>query len=129
MSIERGKIREFAAATQSSNAEYGAADPVVPITFLTTAAFLWEPEGEADFRALGFDLARMLHGSERFVFHGPMPRAGATLSVSTHVGDEYTKEGSRGTMRFGTIVHEFRDPEGVLVAEQVSTLIELAGQE
>lgn len=130
MTIERGKIREFAAATYARNPVYMSPDPVVPVTFLTTAQFLWEPSGEADARALGFDLARMLHGREEYVFHGPLPRAGTTLSVSTRLTDQLNKEGSRGgSMRFGTIVHEFRDPSGALVAEQFSTLIETSGNQ
>ncbi len=38
---------------------------------------------------------------------------------------EWTKEGRRGgTMRFITTVNEFRDAAGVLVAEQITTLVE-----
>ncbi|HVF74474.1 MAG TPA: MaoC family dehydratase N-terminal domain-containing protein [Acidimicrobiales bacterium] len=123
--IERGKVREFARATQSDNPAYDAPDAVVPPTFLTTAAMTWEPAEEIGAKDLGYELARLLHGEEEYVFHGPPPRAGTTLTVSARLGEQWEKEGKRGgVMRFATIVHEFRDTTGSLVAEQRSTLVE-----
>jgi N-terminal half of MaoC dehydratase len=124
--VERGKIREFAAAMQSDDAAYQGPDAVVPPTFLTTAA-QWAP---AEARvAHGFERARLLHGEQEFVFHGPPPRAGQVLLAREHVADRYEKEGKRGgTMRFAVIVTEFRDAEGALVAESRSTLIERAAK-
>jgi hypothetical protein len=122
--VERGKIREFAAAMQSADPAYAGADAIIPPTFLTTAA-QWAPPGaRADH---GFERARLLHGEQEFVFHGPLPRAGQVLDASEHVADRYEKEGKRGgTMRFAVIVTEFRDTDGTLVAEARSTLIERA---
>jgi hypothetical protein len=122
--IERGAIREFAAAMQSGNPAYHGPEAVIPPTFLTTAV-RWAPE---DARAQhGFDRRRLLHGEQEFVFHGPLPRAGQTLYASEHVGGRYEKEGKRGgTMRFVVLVTQFRGAEGALVAEARSTLIERA---
>jgi hypothetical protein len=122
--VERGKIREFAAAMQSDDPAYQGADAVVPPTFLATAA-QWAP---AEARvAHGFDRRRLLHGEQEFVFHDALPRAGQVLHASEHVAERYEKEGKRGgTMRFAVIVTEFRNDDGTLVAEARSTLIERA---
>lgn len=122
--IERGKIREFAAAMQSTAAAYSGDDAIIPPTFLATAGQWATPGARLDH---GFDRARLLHGEQEFVFHGPPPRAGDRLTASEHVAQRYEKEGKRGgKMRFAVIVTEFRDPAGALVAEAKSTLIERA---
>jgi hypothetical protein len=123
--IERGKIREFARATMSRNSDYDAPDAVVPPTFLTTARFFWEPAGQSPFRELGLNLKRTLHAGEEFIFHGAPPRAGVVLSVTSHLAERYEKQGKRGgTLRFGTVVTEFWDSAGMLVAEQRTTVVE-----
>jgi hypothetical protein len=82
MVVERGKIREFAAAMQSQDPAYAGPDAVVPPTFLTSSA-LWAPEGaRVD---AGFDRGRLLHGEQEYVFHGPLPRAGQVLTCSGEV--------------------------------------------
>jgi hypothetical protein len=122
--VERGKIREFAAAMQSTNPAYDAVDAVVPPTFLASVA-LWTPEGARP--DTGFDRKRLLHGEQEYVFHGPPPRAGDRLSVEYRLADRYEREGRRGgTMKFVVIVAEFRDADGKLVAEQRSTVVETA---
>jgi N-terminal half of MaoC dehydratase len=122
--VERGKIREFAAAMQSDDPAYQGADAVVPPTFLTTAA-QWAPAGARV--AHGFDRGRLLHGEQEFVFHDALPLAGQVLHAREHVAERYEKDGKRGgTMRFAVIVTEFRNADGTLVAEARSTLIERA---
>ena len=130
MPVERGKIREFARAAQSRNEAYSGPEAVIPPTFLTTAAMSWEPAGASPAAELGFDLRRVLHGEEEYIFHGPLPRAGDTLQVTGRLGDRWEKEGRRGgVMRFARIIHEFRSPDGTLVAEQRTTVIETAAKE
>jgi hypothetical protein len=120
--VERGKIREFATAAQSTNPAYFRPDAVVPPTFLTSVG-LWTPE---DARPdIGFDIKRLLHGEQEYVFYGPPPHAGDRLNVEYSIADRYEKEGRRGgTMRFAVLVAEFRDESGHLVAEQRSTVVE-----
>lgn len=122
--LERGKIREFTAAMQSENPAYQGEHAVIPPTFLTTAA-QWAPPGA---RAQhGFERARLLHGEQEYIFHGPLPRACEVLQAREYVAQRYEKEGKRGgTMRFAVLVTEFRDDSGALVAEARSTLIERA---
>ena len=125
MTVERGKIREFARATMSSDAEY-LDNPVsvIPPTFLTTTSF-WNPPGRSIFASVKMDLRRLLHGGQEYTFHGPPPAAGTTLTVRTRVDDIYEKVGKRGgTMTFVITVTEFRDETGRLVAEARSTAIE-----
>jgi hypothetical protein len=122
--LERGKVREFAKAMQSENPAYEAEAAVIPPTFLATAALWATPGARAD---AGFDRARLLHGQQEFIFHGPVPRVGTALSARERVEKRYEKEGKRGgTMRFAVLVTEFRDEAGNLVAEGRSTLIERA---
>lgn len=122
--IERGKIREFSKATKATRSDYEGERAVIPPTFLATSV-LWEPD-DADFlSATGFDLSRVLHAGTEYVFHGELPRAGDVLTVSSHIADRYEKDGKRGgTMKFAILATEFRDASGVLVAEQLATIIE-----
>jgi hypothetical protein len=72
-------------------------------------------------------MRRVLHGEEEYIFHGPPPRVGQTLSVLSRLDERWEKEGRRGgTMRFARIVNEFRDSTGALVAEQRSVVVETA---
>lgn len=125
--IERGKIREFARAAKSKDVAYDGPQAVIPPTFLTTARASWAPAEESRSMDLGFDLRRVLHAEEEYVFHGPPPTAGQTLTATTRPGDRYEKEGKRGgVMRFAVMVTEFRDESGELVAEQRTTIVETA---
>lgn len=121
--IERGKIREFAAATQSSAPEY-LDGTTSPATFLISSSFWAPPAARPDH---GFDRRRLLHGEQEYRFVGPPPRAGQVLVAQTSLVERYEREGKRGgTMRFAVYVTEFRDESGALVAEQHSTFIETA---
>ena len=66
--LERGKVLEFARATQSANPAYSADEPVIPATFLTTARLVWEPREENPMVGVGLDLRRVLHGEEEYAF-------------------------------------------------------------
>jgi hypothetical protein len=122
--VERGKIREFAAAMQSDSADYQSKDAVIPPTFLATSSF-WAPEGARP--DVGFDRKRLLHGEQEYIFHGPPPKAGDVLQATSFIADRYEKAGKRGgTMRFAVVVTEFRDGNGALRAEQRTTLVETA---
>jgi hypothetical protein len=125
--LERGKIREFARATFSTNASYvDDPRPFVPATFLTTMAF-WSGPGTDPWEAVKMDQSRGLHAEQEYVFHGPPPRAGTTLTAQSRVTDITTKPGRRGgELTFVTMVTEFRDETGRLVAESILTGVETA---
>jgi hypothetical protein len=126
--VERGKIMEFAAATQSRNPAYWQGEhPVAPPTFLTTQMFWqeWAGEGANPWQAVHLDQQRGMHAEQEYVFHGPPPRAGTTLTATSRIEDVYTKEGRRGGMlTFAVMVTEFRDEAGRLVAEARLTGVE-----
>ena len=125
MTVERGKIREFAKATMSENPDYlDAPSPPIEPTFLTSVSF-WSPPGRSVFSKVKMDLRRLLHGGQEYIFHGPPPHAGEELTVQTRVDEIYEKEGKRGgSMTFVVTVTEFRDASGTLRAEARSTAIE-----
>lgn len=127
--IERGKIMEFAAATRSRNPAYWADEnPVIPATFLTTQIFWsqWFTGGDANpWDAVELDQVRGMHAEQEYVFHGPPPRAGTTLTAQSRITDVYAKQGRRGgTLTFAVMVTEFRDEHGTLVAEARLTGVE-----
>ncbi|WP_432168770.1 FAS1-like dehydratase domain-containing protein [Streptomyces sp. bgisy031] len=125
--VDYSKVREFARAVKSDHAAHQGAEPVIPPTMLTSARMIWEPKDQSGFVALGFDMSRILHGEEEYVFHGPLPRSGQVLTCETKIINRYEKPGKRGgQMRFATMVTEFRDESGSLVAEQNSTIVETA---
>ena len=125
--VERGKIREFARAAQSTDPAYFGDAPVAPATFLTVGRLIWQPAEQSAIERLGFDLRRVLHAEEEFVYFGEPPHAGMTLTASSEVGDVTQKEGRRGgVLRFGTVRTRFHDSAGVLIAEQRSTFVETA---
>jgi hypothetical protein len=125
--VERGKIREFAAAMQSENPAYQGPEAVIPPTFLITAA-QWAPAGVRI--TLGFERKRLLHGEQEYIIHGAIPKAGDTLIARERVIDRYAKPGKRGgEMKFAVIATEFHSPEGELIAEARGTFIETAAKD
>jgi hypothetical protein len=131
MPVERGKIREFATATGSTNPDY-LVDPAAPIppTFLATVLF-WDQPGrgigpsEQDLellaeQGLGQDagVRNVLAAEQEYVFHGPIPRAGDQLVVTQRFDGIEIKQGRRGgQMVFSRFTIEFSDPDGTLRAE------------
>lgn len=125
MAVERGKIREFARATGSTDPAYLEEErPVVPPTFLTTQ-FFWQ-DGDADaWQLVELNQQRGLHAEQEYTFHGPPPRAGTRLSAQSTITNLYEKQGKRGgPMTFVEMVTEFRDESGRLVAEAKMTGVE-----
>ena len=122
--VERGKIAEFADAMLCTDPAYRGPDAIIPPTFLTSGA-RWAPPGVRV--AVGFDRKRLLHGEQEYVFHGRLPSAGDVLTARERIVDRYSKPGKRGgEMRFATVVTEYRNAAGELVAEAKATFIETA---
>ena len=68
----------------------------------------------------GGDLTRVLHGEQRFIYHKPTT-PGMRLTVTTHPGKSWEKEGRRGgSMRFSETISEYRDESGDLVTTAIS---------
>jgi hypothetical protein len=124
--VERGKIAEFADAMLCDDSSYRGPDAIIPPTFLTSAA-RWAPMGvRVD---VGFDRKRLLHGEQEYTFHGDLPIAGDVLTAQERIVERFSKPGKRGgEMRFATVVTEYRDAGGGLVAEAKATFIETAAR-
>lgn len=126
MPIERGKIREFAAATGATDPVYQELNPPVPPTFLATAMH-WEPRDPPLAAMLGLDLSRVLQGGQEYGFLGPLPRAGDTLRARTSVESVTDRQGSRGgAMTLIVVLTEFLRPDGTVAAKGRATVIERA---
>ena len=125
LELERGKIREFARATFSTNSSYlDDPAPVVPPTFLTTMIF-WSGPGAGPWEFVRMDQSRGLHAEQEYIFHGPPPRAGTRLTAQSRIESITTKPGRRGgELTFVVQVTEFRDASGTLVAEARLTGVE-----
>jgi acyl dehydratase len=106
VTVERGKIKEFARAIGDDNplylddlvaqaSEWG--DIVAPPTFMTT--FRDGADGAAFLRELGTDISRLLHGEQEFELHRPV-RPGETFVCRSRVVDIYEKTGRSGPMAF-----------------------------
>ena len=107
VTVERGKIKEFARAIGDLNplylddrvgqaSEFG--DIIAPPTFLTT--FRDESaDTSALLRELGTDISRVLHGEQEFEIHRPL-RPGETFLCRSRVLDVYEKTGKSGPMAF-----------------------------
>jgi len=107
VTVERGKIKEFARAIGDLNPFYlddrvGAAsewgDIIAPPTFATT--FRDETaDTNALLRELGTDISRVLHGEQEFELHRPL-QPGRTYLCRAKVVDIYEKTGKSGPMAF-----------------------------
>jgi acyl dehydratase len=106
VTVERGKIKEFARAIGDLNPFYlddrvGQAsewgDIIAPPTFATT--FRDEGASEAFFRDLGIDISRVLHGEQEFELVRPI-QPGHTYLCRSRIVDIYEKTGKSGPMAF-----------------------------
>lgn len=106
VTVERGKIKEFARAIGDLNPFYlddavGRAsewgDVIAPPTFATT--FRDEAIAAQALRDLGVDISRVLHGEQEFEIHRQM-RPGETYLCRSKVIDIYEKSGRTGSLAF-----------------------------
>jgi acyl dehydratase len=146
--VDRTGILLFASALGETNPiyydeEYAQSTPlggvIAPPTFAISSAH-WNPdfplkgirripkpaprpaakEGAGGGAGGGGNLARILHGEQRFTYHKPI-RPGTTLTVTTKPGKTWTKEGRKGgQLRFSESISEYRDEAGELVVTATS---------
>lgn len=107
VTVERGKIKEFARAIGDLNRFYlddavGAAsewgDIIAPPTFAITFRSD-EADTAALLRDLGVDISRILHGEQEFELYGQI-QPGQTYLCRAKVVDIYEKTGRSGPMAF-----------------------------
>ncbi|MFQ6574032.1 MaoC family dehydratase N-terminal domain-containing protein [Pseudomonas sp. UM16] len=127
--VEKGRLRFFAKAIGETDPIYtdeaaaqaaGYRSLPVPPTFLMCL----QGEGRDVVELLniyGFDLGRILHAEQSFVYHTPAV-AGDVLTFDTRVVDVYEKKG--GALQF--VVNETRvtNQDGVHIADVRSSLVQ-----
>jgi len=126
MRIEAGKIAEFARAVHAQHTAHASDTASVPATFLTSQ-FFWEErvEGANPWHLANMSQERGMHAEQEYVFHGPPPRAGDTLSACSKVTRIWDKTSRSGrVLTFVEMITEFRDDTGRLVAEAILTGVE-----
>jgi acyl dehydratase len=131
--VDRSKLAELAKA-------FGDTDPVwydanaarvagfdgvpTPPTVTVLMDHWREGGGEALVAALGFDLARVLHGEAAWEYVTPV-HAGDELTARQVVSDVTTRAGKRGgSMTLVKTTTEFTNQRGELAVRRTDTLIE-----
>lgn len=130
VTVERGKIKEFARAIGDLNAFYlddraAAAsvwgDLIAPPTFAVT--FRDEAADTAAFlRDLGTDISRILHGEQEFELFRPL-QPGQTYLCRPKIVDLYEKTGRSGPMAFVVRETTVTDRANEIVATMRSTTV------
>ena len=127
--VEPGRLRFFLDTIGESNPIYrdqsaacaaGYADPPVPPTYLFCLEMMDAAEPFEFLTALGIDIARVLHGEQRFDYHAPVA-IGDTLTFRPRVTSVTEKKG--GAMTLIAIATEVINQDGVHVADTSRTVV------
>ena len=126
--VEKGRLRFFAKATGQTDPVYtdeaaarAAGHPGLPVppTFLFCLE-MEVPNPGALRDKLGIDIAKILHGEQRFRYHR-MAYAGDRLSFQQRVSDIYSKKG--GALEFMVRETRVTNQRGEHVADLVGTTV------
>ena len=126
--VEKGRLRFFAKATGQTDPVYvdeaaarDAGHPALPVppTFLFCLE-MDAPNPGALRDKLGIDIARILHGEQRFVMHR-MAHAGDRLTFQQRVADIYDKKG--GALEFMVRETRVTNQRGEHVADLLATTV------
>lgn len=138
LSVEPGKVAEFAAAVGHDEPMFKDSDVAAqlgferipaPPTFTRTSLFpRYRPPGTGRLGFdVGFDKRYELHGEQSYVFERPV-FVGDTLSATTTLTNAYEREGSQGgIMTFAILETKFTDETGDPIVNERQTLIESDG--
>lgn len=128
--VERGKIREFAAATGDPNPIYrdkaaaqaaGYADIPAPPTFGTVVGF-WALGKEKQSAELGFPVVGVLHGEEEYTYLAPI-YPGDVLSGQQKIASIVDKKGSMGSMQIVTLETIYTNQDGLEVLKASTVVV------
>jgi hydroxyacyl-ACP dehydratase HTD2-like protein with hotdog domain len=119
--VEPGRLRFFLDTLGEKNPVYRdeAAAPVPP-TYLFCLEMMDATEPFEFLNALGIDLARVLHGEQRFDYHAPVV-IGDTLTFKPRVTDVTDKKG--GAMTLIVVETAVTNQHGVHVADTSRTIV------
>jgi acyl dehydratase len=127
--VEPGRLRFFLDTIGETNPLYrdksaaraaGYADAAVPPTYLFCLEMMDAAEPFEFLNALGIDIARVLHGEQRFDYHAPIA-IGDTLTFRPRVTSVTEKKG--GAMTLIAIATEVINQDGVHVADTSRTVV------
>ena len=134
--VERGKILEYSRAVRAGELhldpgkarQAGFADLPAPPTFTVCVAHWSGGDATAVPRAVGLDLAHVLHAEQRYTFHRPVV-AGQALRGEREVSAVQTKQSRSGSqMTFVTVTTRFVDSAGDPVVDEDMVMLERAPQ-
>ena len=119
--VEPGRLRFFLDTLGETNPVYrnGAAAQVPP-TYLFCLEMMDAPDPFEFLTALGIDLARVLHGEQRFDYHAPVV-VGDTLTFGPSVTSVADKKG--GAMTLIVVDTPVTNQNGVHVADVSRTIV------
>ncbi|UHQ98886.1 MaoC family dehydratase N-terminal domain-containing protein (plasmid) [Natrinema zhouii] len=135
LTVEAGKVAEFARAIESQNEmfydgeaarEAGYDDVPAPLTFTRVAYFpryRVGDDGSSFGFNLGFDPERTVHGEQEYEYSRPVT-VGDTLDGTTELVDVYQKPGTDGTLTFAVLETTYTDADGEVVVIERRTRIE-----
>jgi acyl dehydratase len=127
--VEPGRLRFFLNTIGEANPLHrdraaaraaGYSATPVPPTYLFCLEMMDAEEPFEFLAALDIDLARILHGEQRFNYHAPIV-VGDTLTFKPRVTGVIDKKG--GAMTLLTIETEVTNQDGVHVADTVRTVV------
>jgi acyl dehydratase len=127
--VEPGRLRFFLNTLGEQNPVYrdekaaraaGYSAPPIPPTYLFCLE-LMDAERPFEFLTeLNIDLARVLHGEQRFTYHAPVV-VGDTLTFKSHVSGVADKKG--GAMTMVVVETEITNQHGAHVADTARTIV------
>ena len=122
--VEPGRLRFFLNTLGENNPVYrdeaAQAAPPVPPTYLFCLEMMDAAEPFEFLTALDIDLARVLHGEQRFDYHAPVV-VGDTLTFRPKVTSVTDKKG--GAMTLVVVETEVTNQHGVHVADVSRTVV------
>ncbi|MFB9269673.1 MaoC family dehydratase N-terminal domain-containing protein [Bradyrhizobium erythrophlei] len=127
--VEPGRLRFFLDTLDERNPLYREPDAArgagytatpVPPTYLFCLEMMDAPDPFEFLNALDIDLARVLHGEQRFDYHAPVV-VGDTLTFKSRVESVTDKKG--GAMTLIVVVTEVTNQDGVHVADTSRTIV------
>lgn len=141
LSVEAGKVAEFARAIGSENPVFydreaardaGYDDIPAPLTFTRVAYFPRYRAGGDDSSFgfdLGFDPERTVHGEQEYEYERQLI-VGDTVDGTTRLADVYQKtSGSGRALTFAVLETTYTDQNGDLVLTERRTRIERGGED
>lgn len=127
MTVERGKCAEMARALRASSSAYLDGERLVAVPTMPVVLNHWGFSGSAILAELGCTLARVLHGSEEYVYPNGMLREGMRLAGAIRLVSRDRKQRRDGSgMQVLNFVTELTDEDTGRVAVVIKrTLLEL----